>query len=161
MKRSIFDPSSTLNSAASSNHTCLIKGVGLEKYFYDKVATEREIRGKKIYSLLSKRTIESSNAYHLDLELGEDGLKLAPRVLSCVNRYKKRYIDWPQLGYFGQPISYRYTSSWPEDKNFKPLIRPVAIVYDILRNWRMPELYDIRRHPKKKLCRIIGGRSSI
>ena len=153
LKRSIFDPSSTLNSAAISNHTCLIKGVGLEKYFYDKAATEREIRGKKIYSLLSKRSIESSNAYHLDLELGEDGLKLAPRVLSCVNRYKKRYIDWQQ-GYFGQ--SYRYISSWPEDVNFKPLIRPVAIVYDILRNWRMPELYE-RKCSKKSRENITGN----
>jgi hypothetical protein len=44
LKRSIFDPSSTLNSAASSNHTCRIRGIGLEEYFYDKFSTKKQIR---------------------------------------------------------------------------------------------------------------------
>jgi len=146
LKRAIFDPSSTLNSAASSNHTCCIKGIGLDEYFYDKLATKKEIRGRKIYSLLSKRAIESSNAYHLDSEFEEDhSLKFAPYVLGCVNRYSSQRLD------LAPPMWLRnqFFNDWPEIANFKPFVRPVAIVYDILRNWRMPELYE-RKNLKKK-----------
>ena len=139
LKRAIYDPSSTLNNVVDSNHTCCIRGIGLEEYCYDKFATEREIRGRKIYSLLSKRATESSNAYHLDSELKEDhSLKFAPKILRCINVYSKRCIDCPE-GARG----YRYVSFRLGDVvNFKPYKRPVAIVYDILRHWRMPELYE-------------------
>ena len=128
LKKAIFDPSSTLNSAVSSNHTCRIRGIGLEEYFYDKFSTKKQTRGRKIYSLLSRRATEGVSAYHLEMELGEDSLELAPYVLSSVNVYKERYISL-----------------------LDPVKKPAAIVYDILRNWKMPELYDIRRSPKKKL----------
>ena len=133
LKKAIFDPSSTLNSAASSNHTCRIRGIGLEEYCYDKFSTKKQNRSAKIYSLLCKRATKSFNAYHLESELGEDSLELAPYVLSCVIMHKE--IAWPTLVNYLHPITHR----------------PVAIIYDILRNWKMPELYDIRRSPKKKL----------
>jgi len=128
LKMAIFDTTSTLNNVFDSNHTCRIRGIGLEEYFYDKFSTKKQTRGRKIYSLLSRRATEGVSAYHLEMELGEDSLELAPYVLSCVNVYKERYISL-----------------------LDPVKRPVAIAFDILRNWKMPELYDIRRNPKKKL----------
>ena len=128
LKKAIFDPTSTLNNVFDSNHTCRIRGIGLEEYFYDKFSTKKQIRGRKIYSLLSRRATEGLSAYHLEMELGEDSLEIVPYVLECVNMYKERYISL-----------------------LDPVKRPVAIVYDILRSWKMPELYDIRRSPKKEL----------
>ena len=59
--------------------------------------------------------------YHLNLEFGDedegDGtLKLVPRVLESVHRYASE----------------------------RSVVPPVSIMYEIMRSWKMPELYEAR-----------------
>ena len=59
--------------------------------------------------------------YHLNLEFGnededDDSLKLVPRVLESVHRYS--YVYRPNTA------------------------QPLSIMYEILRSWKIPELYE-------------------
>ena len=71
-----------------------------------------------MYSLFSSRGAEGSIALHLDLELGDDALKLAPNVSGCIHPY--------------------------HEEHFEDRLRPHSIMYEILRNWRMSELFESR-----------------
>jgi len=119
LKRAIFNTSSLKTIDVDSNHMCSIKGIGIEPSLINNLSNGKTVnRDRKIYSLLSTRCHEGSNASHLDKEFGEDGLKYAPKVLSFISGYQMHAT-------------------------------PLAIMYDTLRNWRMPELYEYQRAPRK------------
>ena len=79
----------------------------------------------KIYCLLSSRNKEGSNVYHLNLELDNEdddslGVKLAPKVLNLVHHY------------------------YPHNESILPknIVQPLSVMYEILRSWKMPELFE-------------------
>jgi len=109
-----------LNAAAASNHTCYIDGVKLSGY--NDWGDISEHRATKLYSILLTRNKEESNVHHLNLEFGDDSVKFAPKVLECVHGYSKE----------GTPP-------------MKKLVTPLSIIYEILRGWRMPELYECKQ----------------
>ena len=115
LRNTIYD-STSLNAVAASNHTCCIEGIdldGINRY----VDSPEVNRGRKIYSLLSSRNREGNNVYHLDAEFEDDSLKLVPKVLESVNIYARH--------------SYRADT-----------VPPLSIMYEILRSWKMPNLYE-------------------
>ena len=127
--KAVYDPTS-LNTLADCNHTCSIEGIS-----FDDIITENDCnegrwtnRSKKIYHLLSNRNKEGSNLQHLNAEFAEDedslALKIVPIMLDCIYRY----YSGP-----GRRLGTRTTS------------RPLSIIYEILRGWKMPELYDTKR----------------
>ena len=82
------------------------------------VNTPEENKAHKIYHLLSLRNREGTNVQHLNLEFeDDDSPTLVPRVLESVHRYS-RNIQWTNP------------------------VHPLSIMYEILRSWKMPELYE-------------------
>ena len=125
LREAAYD-STSLNSVADSNHTCRVEGVdfgGIPSNPYDR-ENSGHARAQKLYHLLSSRNREGTNVRHLNSEFGgedddkEDTLALVPKVLECVYRYSHERVN----------------SSVP----------PLSIMYEILRSWKMPELYDGR-----------------
>ena len=108
----IFDATS-LNSVADSNHTCCIVGMNIGIWENCLEDSSEVNRGRKIYSLLSSRHLKGSNVQHLDAEFEDDDLNLVPHVLKCVNIYAEYYT-----------------------------VRPLSVMYEILRSWKMPTLYE-------------------
>eukprot|EP00571_Detonula_confervacea_P010196 CAMPEP_0172307744 /NCGR_PEP_ID=MMETSP1058-20130122/8529_1 /TAXON_ID=83371 /ORGANISM="Detonula confervacea, Strain CCMP 353" /LENGTH=501 /DNA_ID=CAMNT_0013019993 /DNA_START=23 /DNA_END=1524 /DNA_ORIENTATION=+ len=92
LKRAIFPDSSGMNSnVANANHTCYIHGIENDINNFDlrKVLNIE----RKIYFLMSSRNRQGTNVLHLDLEFGDDSLKLAPKVLECVHRcWRSNYV---------------------------------------------------------------------
>ena len=72
----------------------------------------------KIYSILSDRNREESNVHHLDLEFGDDSVKFVPKVMGSVQKYSELRRD--------------------------EHVPPFSIMFEILRSWKMPELYGTR-----------------
>ena len=88
---------------------------GINQYEDSKANRER-----KIYSLLSARNREGVNVQHLDAEFeDEESLKLVPKVLESAHMYA------------------RYASS-----SDAMLVHPLSVMYEILRSWKMPILYE-------------------
>ena len=87
---------------------------------------------RKIYHLLSERNKEGSNVHYLNSEFDDDdeeggvSIKLVPRVLECVRDYHCALLD-----------DYR--------KKYNP-VPPLSIMFEILRSWKVPELYEHGRH---------------
>ncbi|KAL7523629.1 hypothetical protein ACHAXR_000259 [Thalassiosira sp. AJA248-18] len=135
LKKVVFDWTS-LNSVADSNHSCLIVcGTSSGNYFCDPQSNKEE----KICSLLSSRNEEGTNSFHLDLEFGGDSLKLLSKVLECVNNYSRRYTR-KMDGHGVIPIN-----EYSREDGCVELVRPLSIMYEILRSWNMPELYESNR----------------
>jgi len=116
LRKAVFDETD-LNSVASSNHTCCIHGP-----FYPRINDFEPDHNRcgKIYYLLSCRNREQTNCYHLDLEFGDDCRKFAPYVIESVEHY-------------AAGCDYYYHSD---------IEKPLSIVYEIMRNWKMPQLYE-------------------
>ena len=121
--KAIYNPTS-LNSLSDCNHTCRIHGLNWSADIpFDPLGyTPKENRARKLYHLLSVRNREGSNVRHLNSEFGgedknDESLKLVPKVLESVNCYD---------------------SNW-ESTDYVP---PLSITYEILRGWKMPELYE-------------------
>ena len=108
---------------ADCNHTCQIRGIAIndiDGFFINENDSVWINRSKKIYHLLSKRNKEGSNVRHFNVEFADEdddllSLKLVPKVIEMVKEY----------------------SSVAED--------PLSIIYEILRGWKMPELYDTKQ----------------
>jgi len=122
LRVAIYDPTS-LNSMSDCKHACIIH-VDSDRGMNNSILISLG-RGSKIYKLLSERNKEGSNVQHLNSEF-EDGdeendnsLKLVPHVLECVYRYYHNASRINEL--------------------------PLSIMYEILRGWKMPELYEMRR----------------
>ena len=119
----MYDPTS-LNSIADCNHTCRIEGIDFDSVLGNRPeTTPLDNRRRKLYHLISLRNREGSNVRHLNSEFGDEDedeitLKLVPRVLERVHHYSNGYRP----------------SCWT----------PLSITYEILRGWKMPELYEQR-----------------
>ena len=71
----------------------------------------------QIYRLLSLRNRKGNNVQHLNLEFDDDdSLALVPNVLVSVHHYSRIQQSNP--------------------------VHPLSIMYEILRSWKMPELYE-------------------
>jgi len=133
LSKAVYDPTS-LNSVSGCNHTCNFELDGIDKGwppFCNNTgpSNPRSRRSMKIHYVLSLRHREGSNVKYLnaefDIEDGEDdSLKLAPNVLESVHKYYQ-YHDIDQF----RP---------------KELLSPLSIMYEVLRGWKMPELYEKR-----------------
>jgi len=116
LSNAIFD-SGSLNSAADSNHICTIHDIGLDRNTNNISGSARRNRVKKIFSILSSRNTQGANVYHLNLELGDASLKIAPLVLDCLAR-----------------------SAASGGSSYRPVT--LSILYEVLRSWKMPSLYE-------------------
>ena len=127
LRKAVYDPTS-LNTVSDSNHTCYIEGIDLgdiprnADLDSDSGHTARDNRKRKLYHLLSVRNREGSNVRHLNLEFGgendedDDSIKLVPKVLESIKRSSS-----PNMCYE----------------------KPLSIIYEIMRSWKMPELYEL------------------
>jgi len=123
--KTMYDPTS-LNSLSDCNHTCYIYGINPPSGIpTNNNSVEWEhLRGGKIFHLLSSRNAEGSNVYHLNLEWSDDdSLVLVPQVLGCIFRHS---FNSAQFG--GNPARFK----------------PISIIYEIIRGWKMPELFEKR-----------------
>ena len=137
--KAVYDPTS-LNAVSDCNHSCAISDFSKDLVLSN---TGRDVRGKKIYLLLSERNgrlidetetvTRASNVQHLNSEFdgeneeNDSSLKLVPRVLECIHRY------YPKN---------RSDGTLNEIHLF--IVEPLSIIYEILRGWKMPELYESR-----------------
>ena len=80
-------------------------------------------RGRKIYGLLSIGNRKGINVRHLNSEFEDDSLKLVPKVLESV-QWPLLFNQWPLL----------FQSDW--------FVHPLSVMYEILRSWKMPTLYE-------------------
>jgi len=125
----VYDPTS-LNSISDSNHSCHIFGVvdvPMLSFLNNASRIPSEWREWKIYNLLSERNGEGRNVQHLNSEFDDedDSLKLVPNVLGVVN------------------VDNKYNSLIREP-TYQIRVRPLSIMYEIVRGWKMPELYESR-----------------
>lgn len=114
LSSTIFD-STSLNAVEASNHSCSIEGLYFDSIVLNNVGDCKVNRERKIYSLLSTRNREGTNVQHLDAEF--EDLKLVPKVLEAVRHYAV------------------YGSSVDD-------VHPLSIMYEALRSWKMPTLYE-------------------
>mmetsp|Transcript_18462 Transcript_18462/g.33920 ORF Transcript_18462/g.33920 Transcript_18462/m.33920 type:complete len:323 (-) Transcript_18462:83-1051(-) len=146
LRNTLFDATS-LNSVADSNHTCYIRGLGLGfgDVAINDVTNSKDNRRRKIYSLLSSRHNEETNSFHLDQELGngDDGysLKLVPKVLECVHLSSE--IGYRE--YLRQEAGRFLTAAVNGgDVQENDAVTPLSVMYEILRSWKIPEMYEHR-----------------
>ena len=132
LSKAMYDPTS-LNTVYDCNHTCQIVLDGFVRKDLPNWCRNaggwnpKTIRCMKMHYILSLRHRERSNVQHLNTEFKDDddeddSLKLVPNVLEAV-----------------------YKNSHNRSSRCDPiLIRPLTIMYEILRGWKMPELYGNR-----------------
>jgi len=135
LRKAEFDDTS-LNAAASSNHTCniryppdgsdLIEGLNIIEMNGDRNFTKafdpRWVRRKKLYTVLSSRNRDNSNVGHFD----DIPVEILPNILHSVRRYSNYHIPPTE-----------------EDEKFTPPflsqaighVNPLSLVYEICRNW--------------------------
>ena len=123
LSNAIYDFAS-LNSLSDCNHSCNIEGIDFGGIPANEnhpihVNTPKCNRARKIYHLLSLRNLEGSNVQHLNLEFDDedDSLTVVPRVLGSVHWYSMHRCS-------------------------RNLVHPLSIMYEILRSWKMPELFE-------------------
>eukprot|EP00956_Cyclotella_meneghiniana_P028118 scaffold64868_cov22-Cyclotella_meneghiniana.AAC.1 len=119
----VFDGTS-LNLAYDSNHHCHLRIFRFDAYpisrfnmYQDPIMNRR----KKIYYILSARNRNRENAAYFESD--NIGIKHIPRILALLESFSEHYLD----DYEGK-----------EDDEVEPL----SIAYEILRDWKMPELYN-------------------
>ena len=135
----VFD-STSLNAAASSNHTCFVgevkgQSIGIRyglfdghRFSIDNDPHDQSLnRGTKIYSMLLSRNEEGSNAQHLDVEFGDDSIKVAPKVLEAVHSLHSLHL--------------RKLGRWVRRKRHR-LPTSLSITFEILRDWLVTELCE-------------------
>ena len=126
LSNAVYD-STSLNSVSDCNHSCYIDGIGGN--MHDPSITPKCNRARKMYHLLSLRSRERSNVKYLNSEFDDedDSLTLVPNVLASVQQYC----------YGGM-------------HDYSDQVHPLSIMYEILRSWKMPQLYECRGMTTKK-----------
>ena len=124
----VYD-STSLDALSHSNHTCYFHGIDLVDNIpvNSHILDRKDNRARKIYHLLSLRNREGSNVHHLSLEFDDKddiSLKLVPKVLESVHRYNAR-------------------------AHIPKYVYPLSIIYEIVRSWKMPELFETSRPTKQ------------
>ena len=110
----LFDESS-LNTAAYSNHCCFIPQLGPHRNFnLSNAENAMEVnRGKKIYSILSRRHLHDSNAQYFS----EIDVKILPDMLEAVQKYSI-------IG-----------GETEDEANLFESVRGLSIIYEVMRRW--------------------------
>ena len=135
LRKAEFDDTS-LNSAADSNHTCLIDyptGVdaiqGLDtsemngRHDSENDFDERKVREKKVYSVLSSRNRNCSNVGHFD----DVPVELLPDMLRSIQKYSKYNV--------------LHDEDDAEDDVYSPCsqgindVNPLSLVFEVCRYW--------------------------
>ena len=132
LSNALYD-STSLNSMVDCNHSCKISGIAIpvNVSVNHPGITPKCNRAFKIYHLLALRNREGSNVEHLNLEFGNDddeSLALVPNVLASVQQY--------------------YHSAMFARHDYSNQVHPLSIMYEILRSWKMPALYENCGMPK-------------
>ena len=125
IERTIFDDSS-LNAAYDSNHHCQLDYDRNVTSYIERFNVSHDPalnRRKKIYNILSTRNRSRENAAYFD----SDGLGInhVPQILALLKPFSEHHLNGEN-----------YTQ---EDVEVKPL----SIAYEIMRDWKMPELYSL------------------
>eukprot|EP00956_Cyclotella_meneghiniana_P020721 scaffold36945_cov42-Cyclotella_meneghiniana.AAC.2 len=121
----VFDQTS-LNSAHDSNHYCHLEILSpqhntsaISKFnMYGNPVLNRR---KKIYHILSTRNRNRENAAYFESD--DIGIKHMPRILALLEPFSEHYLDGDRR---------------KDDDEVEPL----SIAYELLRDWKMPELYN-------------------
>ena len=128
-----YDPSS-IAAVVQSNHTCILfnsyngSGSLFTKLYGNHLGSCPEDRMSiKLYVLFETRHTTISNSRHLNSEFGGDAIGLSPFVLNFINRHVHE----------GHKL---LTRDWSSRSLAKA--SPLSILYEILRNWKMPELFE-------------------
>eukprot|EP00956_Cyclotella_meneghiniana_P011712 scaffold16494_cov83-Cyclotella_meneghiniana.AAC.1 len=127
----IFNDSS-MNAVHASNHYCYIRAslVSWNPFdIFNRYKCPILNMRKKIFYLLSKRHRSWDNAYCFDSE--GIGIKHLPNILALLKPYSEHGHHLPE--------AYSLPNGGREDIEVEPL----SIAYEIMRSWRMPELYNL------------------
>eukprot|EP00956_Cyclotella_meneghiniana_P016374 scaffold25832_cov60-Cyclotella_meneghiniana.AAC.8 len=142
----VFDRTS-LNSAYESNHHCLLEVC----YWDNDVHYRRQIntgnamwnRRKKIYIILSTRNINRRNAAHFESD--DIGIKHIPQILSILKPFSEHALhnEYSDIGEEHEVVT-PFSIAYNEDSDIgdEQEVTPLSIAYEILRDWKMPELYS-------------------
>eukprot|EP00956_Cyclotella_meneghiniana_P032164 scaffold87139_cov22-Cyclotella_meneghiniana.AAC.1 len=124
LESAIFD-STSLNASYDSNHHChlYIYSPGSDIGRFNTCDDRALNRRKKIYVLLSKRNRRRENASFLEQD--GIGIKHIPQILSLLKPFSEHHLH-DKKGTQG------------DDE-----VKPLSIAYEIMRDWRMPELYRL------------------
>ena len=131
----IFDRTS-LNAAYESNHHCEMKiwgrrrGVSSDIENFNTCNDTAKNRNKKIYLILSSRNRNRENA--ACFETDDIDMKHIPRILSVL-----------------KPLSKHYQNTYGDCTKEKDEVKPLSIVYEVMRDWKMPELYNLGIHHRQ------------
>ena len=88
-------------------------------YTYDPIWNRR----KKIYTILSRRNRSRKNAAHFDSD--GIGIKQIPQVLSLLKPFSEHHLhDKDAIQGVDEVV-------------------PLSVAYEIMRDWKMPELYNL------------------
>ena len=120
LRKAEFDETS-LNSAADSNHTCLIEyqllqGLGISEINGDDsdyCFAPMYVRQKKIYTVLSSRNRGCTNVGHFN----DVPVELLPDILSSIERYSEYHI---------------HDHAPPQSAND---VKPISLMLEILQRW--------------------------
>eukprot|EP00956_Cyclotella_meneghiniana_P003756 scaffold4565_cov53-Cyclotella_meneghiniana.AAC.15 len=116
----VFDRTS-LNAAFDSNHYCHVNIPGI--LWFNTCEEPIWNRRKKIYSILSTRNNHRQNAAYFESD--EIGIKHIPQILSLLKPFSEYCIH--------------DKDGFPESDE----VLPLSIAYEIMRDWKMPELYNM------------------
>ena len=90
-------------------------------------------RRKKIYNILSTRNRNRENAAYFESD--NIGIKHMPQILALLKPFSVHY-----LGNYDDKEDDEVDS---EDGKEDDEVEPLSIAYEIMRDWKMPELYNL------------------
>lgn len=123
----VFDCTS-LNAAYDSNHCCCLEGFltgnSIHRKYFNSGTLPGWNRRKKIYTILSMRNANRHNAAYFESD--RISIKHLPQILSIL-----------------KPFSEHTLHNEDDDIGDHDDVKPLSIVYEIMRDWKMPELYNL------------------
>ena len=129
LRKAIFDRSS-LAAVVSSNHTCCLwePHCRLDATQDNAQESPGQNLSVKMYALLSSWNKEGTNVHHLRSEIGgDDVVNLMPRIFERIVRSARIVIP---------------EGDEPLEVN-GGVVPPLSVVYEILRNWKLPPLLGL------------------
>ena len=119
---------STINALSDSNHTCLLVGLS-EDFDLDAINLESGSNGLymnrmfKIHKLMVERYIGGGNVPHLNTEMSscEDPVLLVPHLMESVVRRNDAF-----------------------PKKYKGFECSLGLLYELVKDWKMAELFSFR-----------------
>ncbi|EJK62685.1 hypothetical protein THAOC_16693 [Thalassiosira oceanica] len=107
-----------LNAVSRANHTCKIQGISnqVKNLFNDGHRSAKVVRGMKLFSLIWHRHREDQTTSQLQSEFLDEGVKLVPHVMACINTYAAKF----------------------------PKRKCLSVLFELARDWKTPEMYQLR-----------------